>query len=169
MAETILLPSGENVNNLRVINRVIVAAYIFSSDDKLLLGRKNPLKAGAYPDAWHIPGGGRESGESLADAMVREGGEEVIGLDLSRETLVELPFIAEGAAAKTLPNGEPVWCEMEFHHFEARLGQTALDLESVFSPGSDLERLQWFGMSELPLDNLIPGGRDLLALAGYIV
>lgn len=50
---------------MRKINRIIVAALIFSKDGKLLMGTKDPRRGGVYSDCWHLPGGGVEEGETL--------------------------------------------------------------------------------------------------------
>lgn len=78
-----------NPENLPILERNIASAILFTSDDKIIMGRKNPEMGGVYPDAWHIPGGGIEDGESLEDAVNREVYEET-GLDIhdaDRKTL----------------------------------------------------------------------------------
>ena len=158
----------ETHEGLRVVKQEIVATYIFSSDGLLLLGQKNPEKPGAYPDAWHTPGGVVKNGESFVDAAAREAREEVIGLDVTADDLAELDIPLQGRAPKQLESGENVLCEMDFYHFETQLGQTALELINTFSPGDDLGSLEWFSRYALRHIPLIPGGREVMAQAGYI-
>jgi 8-oxo-dGTP pyrophosphatase MutT (NUDIX family) len=87
-----------NVGNLREIDRIIASALIFSSDDYLLMGRKDPNKGGVYPTAWHIPGGGTD-GEAVEEAVIREVEQEV-GLKLKPDQLTPLPYIGTGATEK---------------------------------------------------------------------
>ncbi|HEX5797376.1 MAG TPA: NUDIX hydrolase [Candidatus Saccharimonadales bacterium] len=155
-----------NPNGLRVVRRTIVSAYILSEDDLLLMGRQDPERGGTWPKAWRIPGGGKEPGETREEAMVREGREEVIGLDLRKHELTELPLKAHGAHEKTLENGERVWQEMDFHHFMARLGGIASSFE--FLPGGDLKELQWFNRQDRSGAEQIPVGRDMMLQAGLI-
>jgi len=98
-------PTAYNPEQLREIDRPIASLVIISSDGKILLGRKDPTKGGVYPDAWHIPGGGIDEGESLQAAGRREGFEET-GIDLAKETLTLLPYVGHGQSPKTLESGE---------------------------------------------------------------
>ncbi len=110
---------------MREIHRVIVSALIFSKDGKLLMGLKDPSKGGVYPDAWHIPGGGVEEGETLQMALEREVLEEV-GLSVEGSTMVQLETKRSGSSEKTLKeSGERVLCHMEFNYFEVHLAQDA--------------------------------------------
>ena len=157
-----------NQEHLREINRIISAAVIFSKDGKILMGRKDPAKGGVYPDAWHIPGGGVEPVETLEDAVTREIGQEVVGLDLSKYEVTHLPIVGEGASPKTLDTGERVWCNMQFNHFEVHLDKPAAELAQELKPGDDLVELRWFGRDELPNVQQIPGGEEFFVEAGYM-
>jgi 8-oxo-dGTP pyrophosphatase MutT (NUDIX family) len=154
-----------NSDNLRQIERIIASVVIISSDGKILMGRKVPTKGGVYPDAWHIPGGGADEGESLEDAAKREALEEV-GIDLTNETMTPLAFIDRGGSPKTLSSGERVWCNMTFNRFEVRLAKPANDI--VVKPNDDLVELRWFSAAELDHIELVPGGREFFVKAGYI-
>jgi 8-oxo-dGTP pyrophosphatase MutT (NUDIX family) len=157
-----------NTDNLREIHRTIASAFIFSKDGKLLMGKKDPTKGGVYSDVWHIPGGGVEDGETLEQAIIREASEEAVGLDLSRHKLIRIPNIGTGATHKTLPNGEVVWCNMEFNRFEVYLNETAEQLEARLQPSDDLVELYWFNRDELRRAKQIPGGTETMIEQGYI-
>ena len=60
--------------------KIAAKAVIYSEGKYLLLLRSS--KEDISPSSWDIPGGGREKGESLAEALVREVREET-GIDLS--------------------------------------------------------------------------------------
>lgn len=154
-----------NPEGLREIDRPIASLIILSSDGKLLMGKKDPAKGGVYPNAWHIPGGGTEEGETLEGAARREGLEEV-GIDLSKYDIVPSPFIGHGESAKTLSSGERVWVNMTFNRFKVRLDQPADEVE--LSPNDDLVELRWFTPEELEGVEQIPGGREFFILEGYM-
>ncbi|HYH74625.1 MAG TPA: NUDIX hydrolase [Candidatus Saccharimonadales bacterium] len=158
-------PSLHNPENLREIHRPIASVVIISADNKILMGRKDPGKGGVYPDAWHIPGGGIDEGETLEQAARREALEEV-GVDLSDTPMRLLPFVDKGESPKMLSSGEKVWCNMVFNRFEARLSQPAQVIQ--VSPNDDLVELRWFDEAELKAVELVPGGREFFIAAGYI-
>jgi nucleoside triphosphatase len=149
---------------LREIERDIASALIFSADGCLLMGRKDPSRGGVYPNAWHIPGGGVEPGESVQEAAIREVEQEV-GLKLSTK---QLQPVRTGAVetVKTLSDGERVWCKMKFNRFEVRLDQPKDKVHAV--PGDDLVELRWFNAEELAGVQQIPGGREFFIEMGYI-
>lgn len=154
-----------NINNLRGINRIIVAVIVLSSDNKILLGKKDPKKGGVYSDAWHTPGGGTDENETLKNAAIRECYEET-GINLQDIKLLGLPYIGHGSTEKTLKTGEVVWCNMEFHRFEARLSKKAYDIK--ITPSDDLVELKWFPLEKLNSLKLIPGAKEFFTQAGYI-
>ena len=158
-------PSGRNPERLREIDRPIAALIIISGDNKILMGRKDPSSGGVYADAWHIPGGGLDDGESLETAARRECLEEV-GLDLTDQTLARVPFIGQGESPKTLETGEIVWCNMTFNRFEVRLSESAAEID--VQPSDDLVELRWFDKHELADAEQIPGGKEFFIQAGYI-
>ncbi|MDF2461740.1 MAG: hydrolase, partial [Candidatus Saccharibacteria bacterium] len=141
-----------NPENLREIERDIASALIFSADGYLLMGRKDPSSGGVYPDAWHIPGGGVEPGESLKQAAIREVEQEV-GLKLEPSQLKPVAT-GTGATAKTLPSGERVWCKMTFHRFVAHLNLPKDQLQP--RPGDDLVELAWYSPQDLKHVQQIP-------------
>jgi adenylate kinase family enzyme/8-oxo-dGTP pyrophosphatase MutT (NUDIX family) len=154
-----------NPENLREIDRPIAAVIIISGDNKILMGRKDPAKGGVYAEAWHLPGGGVDDGESLEAAARREGLEEV-GLDLTDQVLDRVPFIGQGETTKTLETGEKVWCTMTFNRFEVSLNELAVDIK--VQPGDDFIELRWFDETELHDVKQIPGGMEFFIQAGYI-
>ncbi len=137
----------ENVERLREIQRIIGSTVIFSLDNKVLMGRKDPVKGGVYSDAWHIPGGGANEGENPIQTAVRETNEEVIGLNLTEIDLTPLSNAGRGEAPKTLENGERVWCKMEFNLFEVHLNKSAQEY-GYLKPGDDFVELRWFSPEE---------------------
>jgi 8-oxo-dGTP pyrophosphatase MutT (NUDIX family) len=154
-----------NHENLPEIEREIASALIFDSDGRLLMGRKDLSKGGVYPNAWHIPGGGRDDNESLEDTVIRELREEV-GLTVTPDQLERLPRVGHGETTKTLRTGERVWCKMNFNYFEIHLPISGA--ESGVRPGDDLVELRWLEPSELAEVEQIPGGREFFIEMGYI-
>lgn len=150
---------------MREIHRTIVSAVVFSKDGKVLMGRKDPSKGGVYPDAWHIPGGGIEEGETKESALGRELQEEV-GISLEGARIVPIPTVGNGTAEKTLADGERVLCHMEFHRFEVHLDAPASDI-TIKSDG-EFRETRWFGREELAEIEQIPGGREFFMDRGYI-
>lgn len=152
---------------MREINRIIVSALIFSQDNKLLLGRKDPASGGVYPDCWHVPGGGVEIGESFEEALAREIREEV-GLDITPYVLISIPIVETGVSEKILKDtGEKVFCHMEFNMFKIIINDKKAD-EIKLQLNDDLVEIRWFKMEELPFIKQIPGGKEFFQKLGYI-
>ncbi|MEK7608037.1 MAG: NUDIX hydrolase [Patescibacteria group bacterium] len=151
---------------MREIERTIVSALIFSSDNKLLMGRKDPAKGGVYSDCWHLPGGGVDPGESFEDALKREISEEV-GVDTTSYTPEPLPQKGIGITEKTLKDtGEKVVVKMEFNRFKVLLDKPADEIEVRLS--DDLVEVRWFSLEELPHVKQIPGGKEFFQELGLI-
>ncbi|MFA6514061.1 MAG: NUDIX hydrolase [Patescibacteria group bacterium] len=151
---------------MREIERIIVSALIFSKDGKLLMGQKDPVKGGVYPDCWHIPGGGVDVGETLEQALQREVLEET-GIDISNYEIVTVPFIDSAITEKTLKTGEVVLCKMEFNRFEIYINNKTAE-EIKLSPTDDLVEIQWFDKKRLSDIKNIPGGKEFFQKMGYI-
>ena len=151
---------------MREIQRTIVSALIFSKDDKLLMGEKDPAKGGVYPDCWHIPGGGIDKGETMEQALQREIKEEV-GIDISPYDPVPIPEKGSGIAEKTLSSGEKVLCRMEFNIFRVDI-HDKLASEIKITLGDDLVEIRWFSPEELPEVKQIPGGKEFFQKIGLI-
>lgn len=84
-------PTGETIQREGAFLRegqymLYVLALIQDASGRYLITRRALDKHWA-PGAWEVPGGGVLAGESSAEAVVREVGEEV-GLDVSHEALV---------------------------------------------------------------------------------
>lgn len=157
----------ENKENLREIERVIVSAVIFSKDGKILMGLKDPEAGGVYSDAWHIPGGGIEEGESFGKALSREVFDET-GIDISEATEIKkLTEVRQGVSEKILKDtGEKVLAKMEFNVYEVHLDKNSDDV--VLNPQEDLVELRWFTSEELSGVQQIPGGKEFFIEKGYI-
>jgi 8-oxo-dGTP pyrophosphatase MutT (NUDIX family) len=149
-----------NINKLREISREIVSALIFSSDNKVLMGKKDPLKGGVYSDCWHLPGGGIENGEDKIQGLIREISEEV-NLDI-KDNKIEL--IDEKGSASTVKilkdTGEKVWCNMNFFVYKIQLENIADDVHLI--PSDDLVELEWINLEDIFKIKLTPPSEDLL-------
>lgn len=151
---------------MREIKRTIVSALIFSKDDKLLMGKKDPTKGGVYSDCWHIPGGGIDEGETFEQALRREVKEEV-GLDISSYNPVLIPEEGAGIAEKILDTGEKVLCKMEFNRFRVDIKDKLAD-DIKLHLSDDLVETRWFSRDELLNVKQIPGGKEFFQKIGLI-
>lgn len=151
---------------MREIQRTIVSALVFSKDGKMLMGRKDPSKGGVYPNAWHIPGGGVDDGETFEQTLARELQEEV-GIDIAECRVVPLTVTGAGTSEKTLPSGETVISHMEFNYFEVYFDNKNAD-EITLALTDDLIEAKWFSPEELVSAEQIPGGKEFFKEMGYI-
>jgi 8-oxo-dGTP pyrophosphatase MutT (NUDIX family) len=151
---------------MRTIKRIIVSALIFSQDNKLFMGQKDPSGGGVYFDCWHIPGGGVDEGETKETALIREIKEE-IGVDISSKKIELADDQGTGVTEKVLKDtGEKVLCEMEFNIYKIKLDQNTDDIKVNLS--DDLVKYQWFEMSELKNVKLAPPSEKLFEKLGFI-
>lgn len=149
---------------MRQINRTIVSALIYSSDEKLLMGRKDPKQGGVYSDCWHIPGGGIDDGENMEEALKREVYEETGIMAISSELIDN---IGRGIAEKVLKDtGEKVICNMTFNVFKIQLKKTSQDIKLM--PTDDLIELKWFNIEELSNLQITPPSTELFKRLGLI-
>lgn len=127
---------------MRTIKRDIVGVFIFSADNKLLLGH-----AGVYADKWSVPGGGIEEGETKEQAVIREIREET-GIDLSEEMVEFIRDDLTGESEKTLRDtGERVNVQMRFYNYKAVLRQPAAEVGIVAE--DDFRDVTWIDVDEL--------------------
>lgn len=151
---------------MREINRTIACGLIFSKDNKLLMGRKDPAKGGVYSDCWHIPGGGVDDGESLEETFKREMLEE-IGIDVSQYKVEKIPDVNNGSSEKTLETGEKVLCHMEFNYFKVIINdKLAMDIKTKLD--GDLVEVRWYSKDELLDVKQIPGGKNFFKKLGLV-
>ncbi len=151
---------------MKVKERDIVAAMIFSKDGKLFLGKKDPTKGGVYKDCWHIPGGGIEQGETNEQAFVREIKEET-GIDATDLKLVLIDDEGTGQSEKVdEKTGEMYLVKMKFFVYKIEL-ETNAD-ETIVSLDDDLAEYQWIELSKLNSVKLTPPGLKLFTKLGYL-
>lgn len=148
---------------MRTIERDIVGAFIFSADNKILLGHNK--KGGVYQDQLIIPGGGIEDGESKLDAVKRETLEET-GLDISGATINEIDGASVGESEKTLQDGERVLVKMKFYDYQIRLSSDSHETELVFE--DDYAEATWYTPEELAGAKIGPATKATLQKLKFI-
>jgi len=136
---------------MRTIHRDIVGAFIFSSDDKILLGKST---TGVYEGQWVVPGGGIESDETRLDALRREVIEET-GIDLTMGHVEGLSSKNTGESKKKLrDNGEQVHVKMTFFDYKINLPLTAAKFKLYAT--DDFTDAAWFTKEEAKKLDLAP-------------
>jgi len=151
---------------MRTIKRDIVAAIIFSKDEKIFIGKKHPTGGGVYVDSWHIPGGGLEEGESKLDALIREIKEET-SIDISKYDVALIDDCGRGVSQKTLKSGEIVNCKMHFFVYKVLIQDKSSE-EIEIKLDDDLEKFQWVKASRLKEIKLTPPSVELFGRLGLI-
>lgn len=151
---------------MKTIEREIVSGLIFSKDGKLLMGMKDPEQGGVYPDCWHIPGGGVETGETKEQALQREILEET-GIDISNAKVSIADDQGSGQTEKTLKGtGEHVLCNMKFNVYRIDLDTNAE--ETLLDPSDDLPTLEWASPNKLSSYKLTPPSISLFERIGLV-
>jgi 8-oxo-dGTP pyrophosphatase MutT (NUDIX family) len=149
---------------MRTIKRDIVGAFLFSSDDQLLIGKS--VKGGVYKDTWIIPGGGIKEGETALQAVHRETLEET-GIDISDAVITSIEGELSGSSEKTLrETGETVMVDMTFFNFRIQLPHKAADI--VVKTEDDFTDAQWVPLADLPTYQLSPPTITTLRRAGVL-
>lgn len=149
---------------MRTIHRDIVAALIFTADNRLFMGMKDPAGGGVYADCWHIPGGGVEPGETHVAALQRELIEE-IGLKVTPDQLQLVEDDAVGESLKIVA-GEQVLCKMRFfvYRIDIPLESTQISIKL----GDDLVKYEWVEISKLGAYKLTPPSVQTFTRLGLI-
>lgn len=148
---------------MRTIQRDIVGGFIFSKDDKILLGKNRP--GGVYEGSYVIPGGGVEPGETNEQALRREMLEET-GIDTDLAEVTEINR-ATGQHEKTLQDiGERVLVMMSFYDYRVLLAENATDV--AIHADSDWMNPEWFSSSELVADEISSPTRRTLRKIGFL-
>jgi 8-oxo-dGTP pyrophosphatase MutT (NUDIX family) len=151
---------------MRSINREIVSALIFTRDNKLLLGLKDPEKGGVYAECWHIPGGGVDENETKEQALQREVLEET-GISIAKYPSVLVDDQGNGETEKVLKGiGEKVLCKMHFNVYKVVLDTVASEVK--LKPTDDLVEIRWFSIDELRTLLLTPPSQILFKRLAYI-
>ena len=150
---------------MRKIHRKIVAAIIYSKDNKLLMGKKNPDEVNTYKNCWHIPGGGIEEGETHEQALIREVQEET-GVDVSNYKF-EIATKDRGQAKIVTSNGESILKLMRFSAYKISIhDKNSNEIEVI--PNDELVELRWFDISELKNVKMTPPSTRYFKKIGYI-
>lgn len=148
---------------MRTIHRDIVGGFIFSADGKILLGNSRP--GGVYEDAFVVPGGGVDEGETKEQALRREMLEET-GLD-TNNAKVKTINESQGESDKTLrDSGERVHVNMDFYDYRIDFAEPADQLN--VKAEDDWLNPRWFTIDELKNITLGPPTRNTLVKTGII-
>src|SRR5436853_6926042 len=119
---------------MREIERDIVAGVIVSKDNKILMGKGRV--GSVYKDAWLIPGGGVDEGETKLQTLIREIKEEA-GLNISAYEAELVEDAATGESEKTLRDtNERVLVHMHFFTYTISIPELAKDIKA--QEGDDL-------------------------------
>jgi 8-oxo-dGTP diphosphatase len=149
---------------MRTISRDIVGAFIFSENNKILLGKS--IKGGVYPDLWVVPGGGINDGENKIDALKREVEEEV-GLVINDEQITEIVGCTTGESKKVLRStGEKVIVRMKFYDYRIDLPDNSQGID--INCKDDFENARWFSAQELFYEELGPATRSRLESLNFL-
>ncbi|MDB5161247.1 MAG: hydrolase, partial [Candidatus Saccharibacteria bacterium] len=134
---------------MRTIQRDIVGAFIFSSDNMILLG-----KTAAYEGLWVVPGGGIDDGETRLQALERELLEET-GLDIAEARVEEIEGALTGKSEKVLRDTEErVVVDMRFYNFKLSFPKKASEIK--VEARDDFKDARWLSVSEIASIKLSP-------------
>lgn len=148
---------------MRTIHRDIVGGFIFSKDNKLLLGKNR--KGGVYEGSFVVPGGGVDEGETKEIALQREMKEET-GIDINTARITQI-YVSSGECEKTLRDtGERVFVKMKFYNYRIDLNENASEV--AITTDDDWYEPRWFDMRELTNANLSEPTRNTLIYVGIV-
>ena len=152
-----LIPGVWHNDAMRTIHRDIVGGFIFSKDNKVLLGKNR--QGGVYEGSYVVPGGGVDEGESQYQALRREMQEET-GIDITTGKITQVNT-STGEHEKTLRDtGERVHVNMTFFDYSIALPQDADSI--VVRAEDDWTSPRWFTADELATENIgLPTCRTL--------
>lgn len=151
---------------MKIIHRDIVSALIFSKDNKLLMGMKDPKSGGVYADCWHIPGGGVDENETQEQALRREMLEEV-DIDIADCKVSLADDQGSGEIEKILKDtGEKVLCKMKFYVYRVDVDKNADEIK--VDPSDDLVKLEWVDLAALGGYKLTPPSITLFERLRYL-
>jgi mutator protein MutT len=150
---------------MREIERDIVAGVIVSNDNKILMGKGR--EGSVYKDAWLIPGGGVDEGETKLQTLVREIQEEA-NLDVTPYKTELVEDAATGESEKTLKDtNETVLVHMHFFTYRINIPLLAEDI--IAQAGDDLVELEWVPLDKLSDYKLSPPSEALFKKLGYLI
>lgn len=148
---------------MRTIHRDIVGGFIFSKDNKLLLGKNR--KGGVYEGSFVVPGGGVDEGETKEIALRREMKEET-GINISTANIKSFRE-SFGECEKTLRDtGERVFVKMKFYDYRIDLNENASEV--AITTDDDWYEPRWFEINELVDVNIGEATRNTLIDVGII-
>lgn len=149
---------------MRTISRDIVGAFIFSKDEKILLGKS--ISGGVYKDCWIVPGGGIDVGESQIDALKREVLEEV-GIYISNSKIQLIDGALTGESEKVLRDtNEKVLVKMTFYNYQVIMAKKASEI--TINCDDDFTGGQWFSAGSLGDMRLSDPTRVTLRKIGFL-
>lgn len=148
---------------MEIVERKIVAAYVVSADNKLLLGRKDPARGGVYLDCWHTPGGGIEPGENTEQSLQREVLEET-GMDITNAQKILVDNQGESETIQRKPGEPEKLIKMTFCIYKVVIAKNATDI--LLKPADDLIDLTWFDIQQLNELKMTPPSDALFARIG---
>lgn len=153
---------------MRIVDREIVSAHIYSNDGKLLLARNtHPAGGAVYGDCWKIPGGGVEAGETKLQALTREVSEEA-GIDISSFDIELVDDSMTGEAEKTLrESGEHIIAKMNFFTYKVVLDKSSEEIP-VTLDAHEFDEYSWFSLPELKTIKLSPPSLELFTKLGFL-